>query len=406
MVFVIVFGIGVLMIMLMVFYVLFGDLILYKSDCLFLVQVDLWMMLGYQFGEEFEDQMMCFDVEVLLCECQVKYQVVMIGGGVMIELDKVVLCFFDIDVCYIFNDFFVMFDMFFLYGCVWLVNEDEGCGCVVVIFCMFNQKLFDGVDSIGRIICMDVMVFIVVGVFDEWNLNLYFYDLEIGWYGGSEDVYLLFFMVMDFKFGCNGNMNCWGNFNGDEIGINVLCMWLQYWVELFLVGDVDDYWVYLNNYFVQQKVVGCFQCLLNVCLCNVMEWLDYKQVVFSDVWLQFWFVMGFLLVCLINIVGLLLVKFLCCSGEIGVCCVLGVSCVQIFLQLLVEVGMVGLVGGVFGFGLVVFGLYVVCQQLVEYVKLVMLDGQMLLLIFVLILVVSLLVGFLFVLCVMQVVFVI
>lgn len=360
MVVVIVFGIGVLMIMLIVFYVLFGDLIFGKSDCLFYVQFDV--VIGvYVVGEELEIQLICFDGEVLLCEVKGECQVLMSGGGGIIELDNSIFKFFSIDICWILVDFFLMFEVFMQYGCFWMCEDDEGCVCVVVIFKVFNDKLYQGVNSVGCDLCMEGQSYCIVGVMKEWSLELYFYDLIIGSYGKNEDLLLLIFILFDLKLGSNGNMNCFGeNFDGNSYLFNVFCVWLQYWVEMDLV-KVVDYCCYLENYLSQQCQVGCFKYLLNVCLCIVMEWLDFNGVVFSDVCLQLWLVLGFLGVCLVNMVGLLLVKFLCCSGEIGVCCVFGVSCGQIFLQCLVEVGVVGVVGGVLGIGLVLFGLFVVCQ---------------------------------------------
>jgi putative ABC transport system permease protein len=112
--------------------------------------------------------------------------------------------------------------------------------------------------------------------------------------------------------------------------------------------------------------------------------------------------MGFLLVCLINTVGLLLAKFLRRSGEIGVRRALGASRGQIFLQSLIEAGTVGLAGGLLGLVLAMLGLYAVRQQPVDYAKLATLDGQMLLMTFALTLVASLLAGFLPALRAMQV----
>jgi len=395
-------GIGASMTTLTVFHVLSGDPIPQKSDRLFAVQVDPRPMLGYQAGEEPEDQMTRFDAEALLREKHAQRQAVMTGGGVTVEADNASLRPFDTDARYTSTDFFPMFDTPFLYGRAWPTSDDEGRARVAVISRTLNQKLFDGADSVGKPLRMDGHVFTVVGVLDEWSPNPHFYDLETGRYGGSEDVYLPFATAMDLKLGRNGNMNCWGNSNGDEIGVNAPCTWLQYWVELPSPADAATYRAYLDNYSAQQKAAGRFQRPANVRLRNVMEWLDYKQVVPSDVRLQLWLAMGFLLVCLINTVGLLLAKFLRRSGEIGVRRALGASRGQIFLQSLVEAGTVGLAGGVLGLGLALVGLYAVRQQPVEYAKLATLDGQMLLLTFGLTLVASLLAGFLPALRAMQV----
>lgn len=395
-------GIGASMTTLTVFHVLSGDPIPQKSDRLFNVQVDPRPMIGYQPSEEPEEQVTRFDGETLLREKKAKHQVLMTGGGVTVEPDGSTLRPFDTDARYTSTDFFTMFDTPFLYGQGWKADQDEGRGRVAVISKALNDKLFNGQNSVGRPLRMDGYTFNIVGVLDEWNPNPHFYDLETGRYGDSEDIFVPVFTALDLKFGRNGNMNCWDNANGEETALNAPCVWMQYWVELASPSDASDYRAYLENYSAQQKAAGRFQRPSNVRLRNVMEWLDFKQVVPSDVRLQLWLALGFLAVCLINTVGLLLAKFLRRSGEIGVRRALGASRGQIFLQSLVEAGTVGLAGGVLGLGLAMLGLYAVRQQPVDYAKLATLDGRMLLLTFGLTLAASLLAGFLPALRAMQV----
>ena len=395
-------GIGASMTTLTVFHVLSGDPIPQKSDRLFNVQVDPRPMIGYQPSEEPEEQVTRFDGETLLREKKAKHQVLMTGGGVTVEPDGSTLRPFDTDARYTSTDFFAMFDTPFLYGQGWKADQDEGRGRVAVISKALNDKLFNGQNSVGRPLRMDGYTFNIVGVLDEWNPNPHFYDLETGRYGDSEDIFVPVFTALDLKFGRNGNMNCWDNANGEETALNAPCVWMQYWVELASPSDASDYRAYLENYSAQQKAAGRFQRPSNVRLRNVMEWLDFKQVVPSDVRLQLWLALGFLAVCLINTVGLLLAKFLRRSGEIGVRRALGASRGQIFLQSLVEAGTVGLAGGVLGLGLAMLGLYAVRQQPVDYAKLATLDGRMLLLTFGLTLAASLLAGFLPALRAMQV----
>lgn len=395
-------GIGASMTTLTVFHVLSGDPIPSKSDRLFAVQVDPRPLPGFQPGEEPEDQVTRFDGETLLREKKAKHQVLMTGGGLTVEPENSALRPFDTDARYASSDFFAMFETPFLYGQGWKVDQDEGRGRVAVISKTLNEKLFNGQNSVGRTLRIDGHGFNIIGVMDEWNPNPHFYDLETGRYGDSEDIYVPFATAIDLKFGRNGNMNCWDNTNGEETALNAPCTWLQYWVELASPGDAAGYKAYLENYSAQQKAAGRFQRPANVRLRNVMEWLDYKKVVPSDVRLQLWLALGFLLVCLINTVGLLLAKFLRRSGEIGVRRALGASRGQIFLQSLIEAGTVGLAGGVLGLGLAMLGLYAVRQQPVDYAKLAQLDGQMLLLTFGLTLIASLLAGFLPALRAMQV----
>ena len=111
---------------------------------------------------------------------------------------------------------------------------------------------------------------------------------------------------------------------------------------------------------------------------NLMGWLEYREAVPGDVRLQMWLAFGFLLVCLLNTVGLLLAKFMRRSGEYGVRRALGASRRDVFVQCLIEAGVVGLAGGVLGLGLAWLGLWLVRQQPDDYAKLAQLDIPMLL----------------------------
>jgi putative ABC transport system permease protein len=125
-----------------------------------------------------------------------------------------------------------------------------------------------------------------------------------------------------------------------------------------------------------------------------MDWLDFNRIVPNDVRLQMWLAFGFLLVCLLNTVSLLLAKFLRRSGEIGIRRSLGASRADIFRQCLTEAGVIGFVGGALGLGFAAFGLWLIRQQPDEYAKLAHMDTTTLWLTFALAVTVSLLAGLL------------
>ncbi|MET0551331.1 MAG: ABC transporter permease [Xanthomonas sp.] len=386
-------GIGASMTTLTVFYVLSGDPIPQKSDRLFYVQVDPQPKAGYRPGEEPDSQNTRFDAEALLREKHAKRQALMTGGNVAIEPRKSGLKPFKSEVRFTSADFFPMFDTPFLYGHGWTGTEDERHDRVVVISRKLNEKLFDGADSVGRELRMDQNTFRIVGVLDTWEVKPRFYDVT-NTYGSDEQAYLPFSVAMDLKMDRNGSMNCFGDNNGDQTALNAPCTWVQYWVELESPAQAADYKAYLENYSAQQRAAGRFQRPNNVRLRNVMQWLDHNEVVPGDVRLQLWLAMGFLLVCLLNTVGLLLAKFLRRSGEIGVRRALGASRGAIFAQCLVEAGAIGLAGGVAGLGLATLGLWAVRQQPASYAKLAHLDPSMLALTFAMAVGASLLAGLL------------
>jgi putative ABC transport system permease protein len=182
----------------------------------------------------------------------------------------------------------------------------------------------------------------------------------------------------------NGNMSCWGGSEDTadddsegNYGVNARCSWLQYWVELGTPEKVAAYRAYLENYSDQQRKAGRFERPTNVRLDDVMGWLDVNGTVPADVRLQGWLALGFLFVCLLNTVGLLLAKFLRRSSEIGVRRALGATRRTVFLQYLTEAGVIGMAGGALGIVLALLGLWAVRQQPTDYASLATLDGTML-----------------------------
>lgn len=392
-------GIGASMTTLTVFHVLSGDPLPGKSGRVFYPQMDPASMNGYVAGKEPESQMTRFDAEALLRDKRGVRQAVMTGGNVAVEPRASGIDPFLADARYTSADFFAMFDVPLLHGSGWSAEDDAGRARVAVISTELNERLFGGRDSVGETIRLEQNDFRVVGVLDRWRPTPRFYDLTNQRFGTVEQVFLPFSTSRDLELGSSGNMNCWGDANatGDEEGqhgVNAPCAWLQYWVELESAGDADEYLQYLTNYSDQQRTAGRFERPTNVRLYDVMGWLDHNRVVPGDVRLQTWLALGFLLVCLVNTVGLLLAKFLRRSTEIGVRRALGASRRAIFAQCLVEAGTVGLAGGALGLGLALLGLWAVRRQPVGYAELAHLDVPMLVTTFLLAVAASLLAGLL------------
>ncbi len=386
-------GIGAAMTTLTVFKVLSGDPIPQKSDRLFYVQLDPYTKEGYQPGEEPERQLTRFDAEELLRQKKAPRQAMMTGGGGILDPRVDALKPFSVEMRYTSADFFPMFETPFLYGNGWSAGEDAGRSRVAVLSKSLNEKLFKGENSVGKDVLIEGHAMRVVGVLNDWNPRPKFYDITTGRFDREESVLLPFSTFIDLKLERNGNMNCFGReIVNDAQALNVPCSWVQYWVELDSPSDAGDFKAYLDNYSEQQRASGRFERPANTRLRNVMEWMDFTQVVPGDVRLQMWLAFGFLLVCLVNTVGLLLAKFLRRSGEIGVRRALGASRGEIFKQCLVEAGTVGLAGGMLGLVFALLGLWAVRQRPAAYASLAHLDGSMLLVTFALAVLASLLAG--------------
>lgn len=384
-------GIGACMTTLTVFRVLAGDPIPAKSDRLFYVQLDPRTARGASPGEDPETQVTRFDAETLLREAKGVRQAMMTGGSVSVTPERADLPPFFSPARYTSRDFFAMFDAPFAYGAGWSAEDDAGSARVAVITRALNERVFGGVDSVGQTLMLGGNAFRVVGVLDTWRPTPRFWDMYSQTFGDGEDVFLPFSTSRALSMGRSGNMNCW-NTTADDTGLNAPCVWIQYWVELESAAQADEFKAYLDSYSAQQKAAGRFERDPNTRLSNVMDWLAFNRVVPRDVVMQLWLGFGFLLVCLLNTVGLLLAKFLRRSGEIGVRRALGASRRDVFMQCLVEAGTIGMAGGVLGLGLSLLGLWGVRQQPASYAELAHLDVPMLLTTFALAVTASVLAG--------------
>jgi putative ABC transport system permease protein len=290
-----------------------------------------------------------------------------------------------------------MFDVPLHSGNAWNAADDEARAQVAVIDRKLAATLFGDDAAVGREMRLPQGVFRVVGVMDDWRPAPRFYDLSSQRYGGDEQVLLPFSTSRALKLDTQGSVHCWGNssgVDGGNYGLNAPCAWLQYWVELDSPQKARDYLKYLADYSDSQRASGRFERPTNVRLYSVMDWLDFNRIVPNDVRLQMWLAFGFLLVCLLNTVSLLLAKFLRRSGEIGIRRSLGASRADIFRQCLTEAGVIGFVGGALGLGFAAFGLWLIRQQPDEYAKLAHMDTTTLWLTFALAVTVSLLAGLL------------
>ncbi|RCS29121.1 ABC transporter permease [Rhodanobacter denitrificans] len=389
-------GIGASMTTLTVLHVLSGDPLPDKSGQLYYPQIDPQDIKGMMPSKEPPDQVTLIDGLNLLRAGRADHQALMTGGSVPVQPEQSSLDPFYVEARYTTADFFAMFEAPFLYGHGWTAADGEAKAREVVIARSLNDKLFAGADSVGRTLRMAGTSFRIVGVLDGWQPNPHFYDLNTGSYAYGEQVFLPLQTMLELRLDRNGSSDCWGN-GGGGVG-NILpsdtCVWLQFWVQLDNPAKAAAYREFLIHYSQDQQALGRFQRAPNVRLRNVMQWLDHQMVVPNDVRLQTGLAFGFLLVCLVNTVGLMLAKFMRRAAELGVRRALGASRRALFAQLLIESGVVGLVGGCGGLLLALCGLWLVRQRPSDYAALAHLDPSMLFTTFVLAVCATLLAGLL------------
>lgn len=257
-------------------------------------------------------------------------------------------------------DFFAMFDVPFLYGGGWKNSDDFPAAPVIVLSKRENETLFGGINSVGRSVRWSDVEFRVVGVLNDWFPQPKFYDLNNGSLADPEDVYIPFGWTEALqKISTIGNHQCWRMdvFKGFDGYLHNDCIWIQMWVELPDAATRAHMQAYIDGYWAQQRKAGRFPRPRNNRLSNVSQWLADNHVVTKDNRILVGLAFAFLAVCLINTVGLLLAKFLNGAALTGVRRALGASRKHIFVQHLVETGVLALAGATLGLGLAGIGLW-------------------------------------------------
>jgi putative ABC transport system permease protein len=249
-----------------------------------------------------------------------------------------------------FADFFPMFDVPFRYGAGWDKKADAGPEQVVVLSDEMNEKLFGGHNSVGKTVRISDRDFKVVGVLAPWKPNVRYYDLTQNALAKVENIFMPFNFLRPMQVRTNGNVDGWGTSSapGPEGFLQSESCWIQFWVELPDPAAVSAYQDFLNAYVLEQKKTGRFARPLNNRLSTVSEWMRIAGVVPQSANAMLIVSLLFLAVCAVNLVGLLLGKFLARGGEVGVRRALGASRLDIFVQHIVECELVAVVGGVVG----------------------------------------------------------
>jgi putative ABC transport system permease protein len=288
------------------------------------------------------------------------------------------------------SDFFSMFHVPFRYGRGWVPDDDAGRSRVAVISSNLNDRLFGGRDSVGKTVRLGDADVRIVGVLADWRPSPLFYKVRGGrfsngdtadFYGRPDDVFVPFSTGLEVNQGHFQPFTCWATNEQPAHLENAPCVWVGLWVRLGSAQAVAAYRRFLDSYAAQQKTLGRIAHADNTRLRPLMGWLEFNRVVPSDVKLQALLAFGFLFICLSNVVGLLLAKFMRYGAEIGLRRALGATRRAIFLQCLMESAIIGLLGGIGGMGLTLLGLHMIRLQSVPYADLAHLDASMFLLTF-------------------------
>ncbi|MBV8518699.1 MAG: ABC transporter permease [Acidobacteria bacterium] len=280
----------------------------------------------------------------------------------------------------VFSDFFPMFDLPFQYGSGWDKSADAKPEYVVVLDHDQNLKLFGGANSVGRTLRIEDHNYKVVGVIDEsWKPGFAPYDLTHRGASPTEGIFIPFNIAPILQIYTWGNSDGWKSFDGGyEAGLQSETCWIQFWVELPTTAQQTAYREYVDNYVRDQKKLGRFQRPLHNEVTSLPEMMEAMQITPPGVKSMSIVSVLFLVVCSLNLVGLLLGKFLARVPEVSVRRALGASRVQVFLQHVVECELIGILGGAIGLALSVGLLHLLGKYAPNNGAMIRFDGEMVL----------------------------
>ncbi|MEW9571208.1 ABC transporter permease [Rhodanobacter sp. Si-c] len=296
------------------------------------------------------------------------------------------------------SDFIPMFGVALRYGRDWTGAEDIARTPVAVIDTDLAQKLFGTPDVVGRSVRLEHTLFRVVGVIQPYAPQPHFYALSGGAYSSDdgEKLYVPYTAALDAGLAPFASDGCDASFKWD-INTDIdpaHCAALGLWVQLDTPQQVSAYRTYLQNYVEQQKELGGFGKPPRAQLTGVADWLQQNDVVPDSARLNVWLAGSFLLLCMVNVAGLLSARFLRRSGDVGIRRALGAPRRAVFLQHVLESGLACLVGGALALPLTLLGLWILRQQSNDFSGLAHLDPTMFGALFALALAVGVLVGLL------------
>lgn len=396
-------GIGASMTMFTVLHVMTQDPLPGRSQALFAPRIDS-RPLSYQDQKGWgnaADNFSWTDAMALLDAHRATRQAAMGKGWAMVWPARRDALPDQVDGRFTTSEFFDLFDVPFERGRGWTWQDDRDHARVVVLSHAVARQVFGDLDPVGRSVRFEDTTLRVIGVIGPWAPQPLFYDAPMtkGGFGKQDGFFVPLNTALDIGLSRTGQAYELPSPSGvaepgDQLRSPYI-LWLQFWVQLDTPAQVQAYGDFLHSYIAQQQAKGRFERgPETVRLYGLMDWLRYLDLVPRDVQLQFFLALGFLCICLVNIVALLLAKFLRRSGEVGVRRALGARQVDVFLQLGSEALLIGMLGGALGIAIAQLGLWNVRQRPDSYAQLARMDGGMLLLAVVTAIVAALLAGLL------------
>jgi len=291
------------------------------------------------------------------------------------------------------SDFFDIFEMPFTYGGPWTKAADAKPEYVTVIDHATNAKLFGGTNSVGKTIRIGEHNYRITGVLAPYRPAMRWFEMNRNAFGPPEPIYIPFNLTPTLQIFTMGNTSGWDGkaINTFEEFLQSERAWVQFWVELPDAKTKAAFGDWLRNYIVDQKKVGRFRRPIRYELTTIQGLVKEWGLMPSGVKAMSVVSLLFLVVCSLNLVGILLGKFLARIPEVSVRRALGASRAQIFWQHVIECELIGAIGGIVGIALSA-GILNILARFMQNGDALHLDSEMLLLATVLSLVAGLVAG--------------
>ncbi len=252
------------------------------------------------------------------------------------------------------SSFFKLFQAPFLYGKAW--HKSENAAPVIVLSKKTNDSLFGGQNSVGQQISIGTGKATVVGVLDDWAIEKRVFDSSFS-IGRFDDAFMPYQFAVDLNLQRSQRMRCHPQITtaqrrefarNDVAGLqNSECTWINFWAQIDQAKDVGSYQQFTEQYVTEQQGYGRFPRPVLNFVTNIEDQVANFGL---NSWNERLTLLAYLFffVCLVNAVGMLLTKFLATSKEVCLRRALGAKKKAIMGQYLIEILLIGLMGGAVG----------------------------------------------------------
>ena len=268
--------------------------------------------------------------------------------------------------------FFTMFNYEFIYGGPWQPNDDTSGNPVIVLSEDANNRLFGGENSVGEQLNIDGKSVTIVGVTQQ-VLDSRRYHLGNFFPSNPNAAFI------PSRFALNNNLNRWifiqchardshnrraFIYSNVDALKNSECGFIKVWAELESPQRKTEYQQEIDQYVDQQYALGRFQRSEENHVVTLLEVNEYWRNFISGRDQLRLIAPLFFVICILNAIGLLLAKFTRQTFEISLRRALGASKQVLISQFLIEILLVGFIGGLLGIIFSLFGLkFMLWQQL-------------------------------------------